>query len=67
VGKLVLISRSASSLSYPANFILIGSMNPCPCGFYTDPEKECTCSMSMIKSYPQAKRHPARSNLVRTN
>ena len=49
--KLVSISRSAGSLTYPANFILVGSMNPCPCGFYTDPEKECTCSISMVKSY----------------
>lgn len=49
--KIVAISRSAGSLTYPANFILIGSMNPCPCGFYTDPEKECTCSVSMVKSY----------------
>lgn len=49
--KIVAISRSAGSLTYPANFTLIGSMNPCPCGFYTDPEKECTCSMSMVKGY----------------
>jgi len=49
--KLVSISRSAGSLSYPANFILVGSMNPCPCGFYTDPQKECTCSVSMVKRY----------------
>ena len=49
--KVVAISRSAGSLTYPANFILIGSMNPCPCGFYTDPEKECTCSISMVKKY----------------
>ncbi|MCB0171336.1 MAG: YifB family Mg chelatase-like AAA ATPase [Anaerolineae bacterium] len=49
--KIVAISRSAGSLTYPANFILIGSLNPCPCGFYTDPEKECTCSVSMVKSY----------------
>lgn len=49
--KVVAISRSAGSLTYPANFILMGSMNPCPCGFFTDPEKECTCSISMVKSY----------------
>ena len=49
--KIVSISRSAGSLTYPANFTLIGSMNPCPCGFYTDPEKECTCSLTMVKSY----------------
>jgi magnesium chelatase family protein len=49
--KLVSISRSAGSLTYPANFTLIGSMNPCPCGYYGDPVKECTCSMSMVKNY----------------
>lgn len=49
--KVVAISRSAGSLTYPANFILVGSMNPCPCGFYSDPEKECTCSISMVKRY----------------
>jgi magnesium chelatase family protein len=49
--KVVAISRSAGSLTYPANFILVGSMNPCPCGFASDPEKECTCSISMVKSY----------------
>lgn len=49
--KIVAISRSAGSLTYPANFILVGSMNPCPCGYASDPEKECTCSVSMIKSY----------------
>jgi len=49
--KVVAISRSAGSLTYPANFILVGSMNPCPCGFASDPEKECTCSVSMIKNY----------------
>jgi magnesium chelatase family protein len=49
--KIIAISRSAGSLTYPANFILVGSMNPCPCGYFSDPEKECTCSMSMVKSY----------------
>jgi magnesium chelatase family protein len=49
--KIVAISRSAGSLTYPANFILVASMNPCPCGFYSDPEKECTCSISMVKAY----------------
>ena len=49
--RVVAISRSAGSLTYPANFILVGSMNPCPCGFYSDPEKECTCSISMVKNY----------------
>lgn len=49
--KVVSISRSAGSLTYPANFTLIASMNPCPCGHYGDPVKECTCSMAMVKGY----------------
>ncbi len=49
--KTVSISRSAGSLTYPANFILVGSMNPCPCGYHSDPEKECTCSITMVKRY----------------
>jgi magnesium chelatase family protein len=49
--KIVAISRSAGSLTYPANFTLIASMNPCPCGHFGDPVKECTCSISMVKAY----------------
>jgi hypothetical protein len=39
---------SARSLTYPVNFTLIASMNPCPCGYHDDLEKECTCSISML-------------------
>jgi magnesium chelatase family protein len=49
--KIVSISRSAASLTYPANFTLVASMNPCPCGFYGDPEKECTCTSTMVQRY----------------
>jgi len=49
--KIVSISRSAGSLTYPANFTLVGAMNPCPCGYYGDPEKECTCSISAVQRY----------------
>ncbi|NJN97661.1 MAG: YifB family Mg chelatase-like AAA ATPase [Anaerolineales bacterium] len=49
--KIVAISRSAGSLTYPANFTLIASMNPCPCGYFGDSVKECTCSVSMVKGY----------------
>jgi magnesium chelatase family protein len=49
--KIVAISRSAGSLTYPANFTLIAAMNPCPCGNFGDPQKECTCSMSMVSRY----------------
>ena len=41
--RVVTISRASGTLSFPANFILIGAMNPCPCGFSGDPVKECTC------------------------
>ncbi len=47
----VTISRAAISLTYPASFMLIAAMNPCPCGFYTDPKHECTCSPQQIQRY----------------
>ena len=49
--KQVTISRAHGSLTFPANFQLIAAMNPCPCGYYGDPIKECTCSMSAITRY----------------
>lgn len=49
--RVVHISRVNASLSYPADFILIAAMNPCPCGFETDPDKECTCSIGDIRRY----------------
>jgi len=49
--KQVTISRAQGSLTFPANFQLIAAMNPCPCGYYGDPVKECTCSNSMITRY----------------
>jgi magnesium chelatase family protein len=45
------IARSSGSLTFPANFMLIGAMNPCPCGWYGDPIKECTCSNMMVSRY----------------
>jgi magnesium chelatase family protein len=47
----VTVSRSKLSLEFPANFMLAAAMNPCPCGFYTDPHKECTCSPPQIQKY----------------
>ena len=47
----VTISRAQMSLSYPANFILVGAMNPCPCGYSTDPNNECSCSSLQIQKY----------------
>lgn len=49
--KLVTIARAQGSLTFPANFMLIGSMNPCPCGWYGDPVKECTDSLSQVMRY----------------
>ena len=47
----VVISRAKSSIKYPAKFMLVGAMNPCPCGFLGDKEKECTCSDFQIQRY----------------
>ena len=47
----VTISRSKMSLEFPANFMLVAAMNPCPCGYYTDPSKDCTCNTGMIQKY----------------
>ncbi len=49
--KVVTISRAQGSLTFPANFMLLTAMNPCPCGYYGDPERQCTCSMGMIRRY----------------
>ncbi len=49
--KLVTISRAQGSLTFPANFQLVAAMNPCPCGFYGDPVRPCTCSNSTITKY----------------
>ncbi len=49
--KVVTISRAQGSLTFPANFQLIGSMNPCPCGYYGDPIKPCTCSSAVVTKY----------------
>lgn len=47
----ITISRSRFTVDYPASFMLVASMNPCPCGYYTHPEKECVCSPIAIKRY----------------
>ena len=48
---VVTISRINATLSYPCNFMLVASMNPCPCGFYGSKEKECTCTPQVIQKY----------------
>ncbi|HUT21244.1 MAG TPA: ATP-binding protein, partial [Anaerolineae bacterium] len=49
--KIVTISRASGSLTFPASFQLIAAMNPCPCGYYGDPERECSCSLGMVQRY----------------
>lgn len=51
--KVVTISRASGTLTFPANFVLIGAQNPCPCGYYGDPLRECTCSATMVARYNQ--------------
>lgn len=49
--RVVTISRAKSSVDYPANFMLVSSMNPCPCGYYNHPEKDCLCPPGMVQKY----------------
>jgi len=49
--RVVTISRSKYSIEYPTNFMLIASMNPCPCGYYNHPSKDCVCAPGMVKKY----------------
>jgi len=48
---VVTIARAASSLTYPARFTLVAAMNPCPCGYYGDSGRECSCSSGQIRRY----------------
>lgn len=52
------ISRAQARLKFPADFQLVASMNPCPCGYYQDPHHECSCSMQQIKKYLGKISHP---------
>ncbi len=47
----ITITRAKEKITYPAKFLFIGTLNPCPCGFYGDPQKECLCNISEIKKY----------------
>lgn len=47
----VTISRASSTYTFPARFMLVAAMNPCPCGHFTDPKKECNCTSVQIKNY----------------
>jgi len=49
--RVVTISRARGAVSFPASFMLVGAMNPCPCGFFGDPVKECTCAPATVTRY----------------
>ena len=49
--RVVTISRAKFSVEYPASFMLIASMNPCPCGYYNHPEKQCVCPPGTVQKY----------------
>jgi magnesium chelatase family protein len=49
--KIVTISRARGSLSFPANFMLVAAMNPCPCGYFGDTKRECTCTPATVTRY----------------
>ncbi|MCG8700842.1 MAG: YifB family Mg chelatase-like AAA ATPase [Bacteroidales bacterium] len=49
--RKISIARSKYSIDYPASFMLVASMNPCPCGYYNHPEKECVCSQGVVQRY----------------
>ncbi len=49
--RKITISRARYSVDYPANFMLVASMNPCPCGYYNHPTKECNCTENAVQHY----------------
>ena len=49
--RVVTISRAKLSVEYPANFMLIAAMNPCPCGYYNHPDKDCVCGPGVVQKY----------------
>lgn len=50
---MISVARASTSVTFPARFMLVASMNPCPCGFISDPSTTCTCTPSMILKYQQ--------------
>lgn len=49
--RIIHVARATTRVNYPANFMLIATKNPCPCGYYGSPDHECSCSMTQIMSY----------------
>ena len=50
-GRMITISRAKFTIEYPSSFMLIASMNPCPCGFYNHPERDCVCPAGAVQKY----------------
>jgi magnesium chelatase family protein len=49
--RIVTISRAKHSVTFPANFALVGALNPCPCGYYNDPSRDCVCPPQVVSRY----------------
>lgn len=49
--RKIVVSRVNCTVEYPANFMLVAAMNPCPCGYHGHPEKECTCTPNQVRKY----------------
>ncbi len=61
--KIITVSRVQQTITYPANFILVAAQNPCPCGYYGDHQKECTCNPTQIKNYQRRISGPLKDRL----
>lgn len=59
----ITITRASQRATYPANFILIATMNPCPCGYYGDPSHACTCTLSQLQNYQKRLSGPIRDRI----
>lgn len=61
--KIVTISRARATTTFPANLMLVGAMNPCPCGYYGDPTHECTCGIGTVQRYQKRISGPMRDRI----
>lgn len=50
-GRTMTISRARYTIDYPASFMLVASINPCPCGYYNHPDRECVCMPGQVQQY----------------